>query len=472
MSWSTWQTPLSRGLAAVRRFFLKVYAYYDNPKPVLWAGSYFFFAVILFFAAVSAGLGALDLKGDWKNPAEHATRVKPEGLPSIEVTPDGPAPTVRKKGFGWEMNWGIHHLAVIPVVLLCSGLVLRMIPDVASDVIASGMLVDGQYHPIPPDRAEEDWRRMRIGPFLFGAMGVLALAMSWGEWVVGSLVPIATMKSPEPHADWGWTAGRLIDPSVSPVVNAALSFVAFTAQAYIIMFFFYTLAMILAFCNWLFSYTIVADLSSQDHRMGFERFQALIYRFLWFALAFLVSFFCIRIQSLYNVSESLDETVYEFALTDIRTGFLSGAEEIFRGHFSGLLDPGRATNYSTQVVCLACVVLLMLALVLPTLILSVLAYDARANLHKCLGNQTCPPRDSREMKTDDCRVMLKGMSIWPLRYPGPIELLCFIVFSAFCFFFYKFTFVLIGLLAFRMVGVVWKAMTPPARDAPGGPPQG
>lgn len=424
---------LDRGLRGLRDALDRAYRAVDEASPVGLLLRYLFFAAALFIATAATGL--------------------------LSIRPQV-AGADRLKGFGWELNWAPNHLVAVPVALFCCGLVLREIARVVRDLCMSGMVIDRDFAPIPPDLLLEDWERRRIGPFWFGVIALLAFGMSWGEWFYGSFGPIVKRSLVESTKVMGWTTGAALDPSINRWLNAALSFVAFSAQGFIITVLIYTVGTLLAFSEWLFGHDVVPDLSSRDDRkrMGFERFEPLILRFFLMALAFVVSFFLIRIQSLYDASDSAAGTAYEFALDDVVKGFFAEFEGIFRGRMPELFVIGNARNYSTIVVSAACSVLLMVALILPNLILSLLAYQGRELMLRCVRGASCPPCDSRGLSRDACEARLSEMDFWPLRYPRPVELLAYVVFAGFCFFFYKFTLLLLGALIIRMIAVPYRTL--------------
>ncbi len=108
---------------------------------------------------------------------------------------------------------------------------------------AAHMAVDGEYNELPLSEIKEDWEGFRPGPVLFGSNIVsLAFIQGWSEWWIGSAGPILGFLPGEPLQSIGWTSGALVDPNISKAANVMLSFLAFSAQAFVTTCFCYTVA--------------------------------------------------------------------------------------------------------------------------------------------------------------------------------------------------------------------------------------
>lgn len=406
------------------------------PPPVLFVG-YLFFGVVMLLATAVLNMATIDVGGE--------------------------AP--RLKGYWWELNWGVNHLILIPVGLFCSALVLRRLRDQVTRISALGMVVDKHFKALNSKTVVQEWERYRPGPVWFSIIAVVSFSASWWEWVDGSFAPLMGIGGRD---NPGWTSGALLNPSISRWANLILSFLAYTAQGFVATLFCYVFASVLASSIWIYSYSdaeerkLVPNIGSLDIRRGFEEFEPMVFSLLYMAMSFTVVLFFIRIESLYDYSASTARSVFHFILEDVVTGFFVSVSSLFRGGQRELFDVGMASNYSTVIVCAAMSVILAMVLVIPTLILSLLARQSRDSLVQCLALDECPPCAARKLEKGTCEERARSMDFWPLRYPRPMELLGFVVVAGFCFFFYRFTFLLFGALVIRMVWIALKGLrTPP-----------
>jgi hypothetical protein len=406
-----------------------------------------------------------------------------QGAGLLTISTDGGK---RFKGFWWESNWGFNHLLVIPLTLLLCSYTLRYIDRMVRSIAEGEMAVDGTWQPIPELTLEADWSQFRLRPVWMVVIAFFAFAYSWSEWFLGSAVPIwagtSADAAPAATRTIGWTSGALLDPNINRTANSLLSFVAFTAQGLVVTFICYTYAMTLAFCSWISRYDsdspntrFVPDLRSTDRRRGFERFEGLILCLLFSALAFTIVLFCIRIQSVYDYSESKAQTAFHFILDDAVGGFFQGVEKLVTNADPALFDTGSAFNSATPFVFAAMLLTMVIAAIVPTFLLFYLASRSQRTLGDCLASPPCPPcgRFVATGHTEkECQERKDAMDFWPLRYPRALELVAYIVFAGFCFVFYKFTFVLLGILGTRLVATVIWALYKSIRDNAASGPDG
>jgi hypothetical protein len=396
------------------------------------------------------------------------------------------------KGFWFELNWGLNHLIVIPLALFCSARVLRSVASQPAKLAEANMAVNKDFEPKTPDSLWNDWWQHDIGPWWFAIIALLAFGMSYWEWVNGSLLPILRFPANSPPSvqrDLGWTTGHLLAPDkVHKLPNLVLSFAAFTAQGFVVMVFGYVFGTVLAFSIWIWGYAeepegspqpspgsteepwkgLVPNLDSkEDTRRGFEQFEPLVLNVLWTGLAFAFVLFFIRIQSVYDYDTSPrnTSTVFDFIIEDVVKGFFTNIADIFKGELT-IFTVGNATNFGNMIVSAAMCVIIAIVIIFPTLILSIAARQSRESLRRCLRQTNCPPCVSHSMKNEEAEQLIGNMDFWPVRYPQPMELLTFVVFAGFCFLFYKFTFLLCGILIIRLVQQVYKGLTTPPAQQP------
>ena len=430
-----------RGLASAQQWLSSI-------SPPKLFGGYLFFAILMFLLTEAASLGRITFE--------------------IEQPPGEKLP--REKGYWWELNWGLNHLAAIPLALFCSAWLLQSIHAQVRRLASARMAVDEHFEPLTEDQLLRDWRRYEIGPVFFGVLAVVPFVASYAEWWAGSARPILAHDSV--GRQFGWTTGALLAPEqVVPWVNIALSFVAFTAQGFVATVFAYVFATVVCFSSWVYNYggpvgpRLIPNLKSEDSRRGFQVFEPIVYRLLYVGLAFTVVLFFIRVQSVYDYSGKPAKTVFHFILEDVIQGFVANAAELLQGKPTDLFDVGNATNFGTGIVLAAMSVMVTVIVAVPTLILSVLARQSRESLRECLASAECPPCRSWVLTPVECEQKMEKMDFWPLRYPRPMGLIAYIVFAGFCFVFYKFTFVLLGILVIQTVRVVYRALTtPPVPD--------
>jgi hypothetical protein len=375
-------------------------------------------------------------------------------------------------GYFWELNWGINHLLFIPIGLFCCALVIREVRQQIVRISDARMAVDRDFNDLTLDAIRTDWDGIRPGRAWFGVIATIVMIVCWGEWWIGSVSPIyIAAQAPERI---GWTNGAAtVDSGISKAGNVTLSFLAFTAQGFVATFFCYTVLIVLAFAIWIYRYAnaeerkIIPNLASTDRRRGFQIFEPLMLRLLCMALAFTLVLFTIRLQVIYDHSESSATTAVEFVLQDVATGFFTNMANVFAGQHNELFVISLVPVYSMSTASTAMIVIFILVTTFPTLILYFLAQYSHDSLMQCLARADCPPCRSRGLTNEECAARLEDMDFYPMRYPRPMELVAYIVFAAVCFVFYKFTVVLFGVFAMRLVYVVYKTLTEKV-PAPGG----
>jgi hypothetical protein len=419
-------------------------ARFDSASPPALFAGYLFFSVLIVVATSVSGLGSFPVQK-------------------------------RIKGFFWELNWGINHLCFIPIGLFCCALVVREISRQMGRISVARMAVDEAFNELPLAEIRKDWESARLGPVWFGVIASIAFLEGWGEWWVGSLGPVFGFLPHEPLENIGWTSGAVAARGINKVINVSLSFLAFTAQGFVVAFFCYTVALVLDFAIWVYRYDdtpsrrIIPDVASGDVRRGFEVFEPLMLALLCMSLAFTFVLFSIRMQIIYNSSQSQSITAIDFVLQDVVTGFFINIKDVLGGQQNELFAISLAPVFGMVMACSAMVVIVSLVTAFPTLILYFLAKDSREALRTCLAQAECPPCGSRGITKADSAARLENMDFWPMRYPRPIELLAYIVFAGFCFIFYKFTVVLLGVFAMRLVYVAYQVLSrkvPAPNDQP------
>jgi len=418
---------------ALRIRLESVQAHFDSASPPALFAAYLFFSVVMVVATAACGLGQFPVDD-------------------------------RTKGYFWELNWGLNHLVLIPLGLFCCALVIQDVKRQIARISNAHMAVDGQFRELSLKQLQDDWEKVRLGPVWFAVIASISFAASWGEWWLGSAGQMLGFVPSEPREMLGWTNGAIVNPAINKAANMALSFVAFTAQGFVVTFFCYTVGVVLVFAVWIYRYSgdqqrkIVPNVISEDVRRGFEVFEPLMFRLLCMALVFTLVAFSIRMQLIYNSSYSPAGTALAFVLQDMAAGVFASIKAVFQGQSPDLFQVSLVPVFGMGISCATMAILVSLVTIFPTLILSLLARDSRESLRTCLAQADCPPCSKRSVDRADCEKRLKHMDFWPMQYPRPLELLAYVVFAAFCFIFYKFTIVLFGVIAMRMVHVVYKAL--------------
>jgi hypothetical protein len=179
-------------------------------------------------------------------------------------------------------------------------------------------------------------------------------------------------------------------------------------------------------------------LSPEEWR-GFEHFEPFLRNILFASLFFDGVFFVTRLNGAYLLSSS--KTVWQFIQSDILLGFVSSEDGLFK-NASRLRYLGQ--DYTTLIITvgLGMGLTVGLAFLVPVVIVGLAASDSRSRVRvEPIRSRLRMRLNITEQQFDPA---LDKMAIWPLKYPGPVELLSFLVVAATCFVFYRLTLVLIG----------------------------
>jgi hypothetical protein len=98
-----------------------------------------------------------------------------------------------------------------------------------------------------------------------------------------------------------------------------------------------------------------------------------------------------------------------------------------------------------------------LAFLVPVVIVGLAASDSRSRARvEPIRSRLRARLGIAEPQFDEA---LGKMVIWPLKYPGPVELLSFLVVAATCFVFYRLTLVLVGMVIIAALKRVLKILS-------------
>jgi hypothetical protein len=286
----------------------------------------------------------------------------------------------------------------------------------------------------PRDRSYllDDWHRsMRWFLYVGVFLGLLALVISWREWLqdfaydpkldLNSIIKATGLQL-------GWTLAPVAHAGEHFSEAKIFGFFAFTAQGLVAAFYLILICLVYGFATWIYRFTtdstedeLVPDATSSDPRKGFERFEPLIETLLSAALAFFLVFFLTRLDGAFVQSDS--STLGDFIKSDIWYGFTQGISGLLKGK-ADLFYIGKDWTYSVVMVGTGLGVAIVTGFLFPAVIVR------QAAISSC----------------DRMQVPPKGMVFWPLRYPKPIQLILFMVLASACFVFYRLTLVIVGVI--------------------------
>lgn len=173
----------------------------------------------------------------------------------------------------------------------------------------------------------------------------------------------------------------------------------------------------------------------------FEHFEPFLRNILFASLFFFGVFFLTRLNGAFVLSDS--HTLWQFIKSDILFGFTSSQGGIFKNP-SQLFYPGPDITTPIVTVGLAMGLTIILSFIVPVAIVGMSASDSRSRVR--VEPLRSKLRHSLSIGEEQFDRALESMAIWPLKYPGPVELLSFLVVAGACFIFYRLTLILVGLV--------------------------
>jgi hypothetical protein len=370
----------------------------------------------------------------------------PLGLSSLSC------PSGAHGGFVYEINWVLNFMLVLPGSFYFAGVTMTSIGDTVKNLAGARMLVSTTGQPLTPDDALQSWYELggKIIPICI-ALTVAALGEAMGEWYKHSYLPLSqgTVKGLALEYSCTWAVASAVQPGVSVALNQLFSFATFVGQGIAASFYLSLVAVVLTFAYWMDRFNrrpdlpdLIPSLDSADSRLGFEILEPFVQNLFSASLSFAGALFLVRLQFLYFGNPTSATSVYGFVVSDVAFGFFHGAKALISGDAS-LFDAGKSLVWSTVGSISGFMILLVVSLLFVSAVLRQAAVRAR---------------DVFELKRQNLAVLwpslspadqdrkAREMEFWPLSYPGPINLLLIMAFSAAAFVAYRLTLMVVGIV--------------------------
>jgi hypothetical protein len=368
-------------------------------------------------------------------------------------------PTTQKTyGYIYEINWGLNFVVFVPVALYFATATLNSIHQTIIRVADSRMILTEAGKPLDRLELRVKWHayaRRAIRTWL--ALSVIVVLAVVAEWWRSCIWPLhlnfsllSPIKSPVP----GWNiAPHLSGQQIGPVATVLFGAFAYLGEAALVMCFLLFISVVFAFAAWIFGFTnedvpleLFPNPRSEDPRRGFESFQLFIENLLLAATAFFFVFFMTRLQYAFLDSTS-SKTVMDFVSSDIWMGFFKGLKAL-KDASPDLFATGKHLWYSTAMTGAATALTLITSFLIPGTIVRQAALRARDRFLDWCPQHGSEVQSVYGMEPQQAAERVATIVHWPISYPGPIQLLLFVVLAAGCFVFYKLTLVLAGVILY------------------------
>jgi len=358
----------------------------------------------------------------------------------------------KRLGYLNEINWSVNFSFVVPVAAFFAFASLNNVSQVVRNLSASKMLIREDGVALNDRDLLEHYHRMAgVAVFVGLLLSVLAFVVSWREWYVDCMFAWDPSRGVDGTKDllMGWNLAPTVPGSQATLsANRVFGFCAFTMQAVAGAVFLLFCTMVVTFAAWIYHFTseqvgddLVPDVRSPDERRGFEHFEPFLRNILFASLFFFGVFFLTRLNGAYVLSDS--KTLWQFIRSDVFFGFASAQGGLFKNP-SQLLYAGPDITKPIVTVGLGMGLTLVLAFLVPVVIVGLSASDSRSRAR--VEPIRSILRERANFTDEQFDKALDRMAIWPLKYPGPVELLSFLVVAGTCFVFYRLTLVLVGLV--------------------------
>lgn len=367
------------------------------------------------------------------------------------------------KSLGWinEFNWSSTFCFFIPFSLFFSFSTFSAIPEVITTLANGQMIRDAGGRLADATELLASWRH-RAGRIVYVAAGValLTLILSWHqEWSL-------CFQSGQKGDILSWQrAIQLQVPEVGHIGLDCFGFLAYTSQAVAVALFCYYILIIVTFANWVHDYTgfeaqtaIYPDLTEDDTRFGFERFGPLIENILLASLAYFFQFFMTRLYYIF-VADHTANSMFDIVTRSLGGGFGDNLISIIQKHSLSqfdLFEIGGSSHFQNTLMAFGMLIIVASATVVPMIIVSQAAERSRVRLQEMFLKRPQLATEWYGLDLSEARKRIATMTLWPIRYARPMELLLMIVMATACFFFYKLFLILAGYLVWRGLSLFYK----------------
>lgn len=347
---------------------------------------------------------------------------------------------VGSKSLGWvnELNWSSTFGFFIPFSLFFSCSTFTAIPQVIT-ALADGQMIRGANGELADtDALIASWRR-RAGKttMIVVFLAAMAMAVSWNmAWIYCINLDSLGVAS--------WQHAILLGaPGVNRSGLAIFGFLAYTSQGLAIACFCYYIMIIFTFANWIHDYTkfgkrdaLYPDITEADSRYGFERFGPIIENILLASLAYFFQFFMTRLFYVY-VDDPNASSMSDVIARALGRDFGHDVTTLFNGNEPSLFDFGSTLHFENTIMSFAMLIVVISAIIVPMVIVRNAADRSRVRLQEAIQKQPDLAKRWYELDASEAQHRLDKMTVWPIRYARPVELLLLIILATACFFAYK-----------------------------------
>ncbi len=348
--------------------------------------------------------------------------------------------TVKSRSFGWiaELNWSSTFGFFIPFSLFFSFSTFSAIPQVIT-ALADGQMIRGANGEVTDTSTLIASWRHRAGKTVRLA-AVLAAAGFIISWIMAWIYCF----NPTPGGVDSWQRAILLN---APVVNRpelfTFGFLAYTSQGAAIACFCYYILIIITFANWIYDYTkfgkrtaLYPDIADADTRHGFERFGPVIENVLLASLAYFFQFFMTRLYYVY-IDDSSASSMSDVISRALGQGFGHDVSTLIKGAGSTLFDSGSNLHFQNTMMAFAMLIVVITATIVPMVIVRNAADRSRVRLQEAIEKDADVAQRWYGLNAAEAQSRLDKMTLWPIRYARPMELLLLIILATVCFFKYK-----------------------------------
>lgn len=379
--------------------------------------------------------------------------------------------TQKSYGYIYEINWGLNYVVFVPVALYFATATLNSIHQTIIRIADSRMILTDAGKPLDRLELRAKWHaygRRAIKVWLvLCTIVLLAVIVEWWRACVWPLHLnfglVAEANRPVP----GWNiAPHLSGLQISPVATATFGVLAYLGEAILVMCFLLFISVVFAFAAWIFGFTnedvrleLFPNPRSDDPRRGFESFQLFIENLLLAATSFFFVFFMTRLQYAF-VDSTSSKTIMDFISSDIWMGFFRGLKGLKDS--TDLFATGKHLWYSTAMVAAATALTLTTSFLIPGTIVRQAALRARDRFIDWCQHHGSEVQTLYDMGQEQASQKISKIALWPISYPGPVQLLLFVVLAAGCFVFYKLTLILAGVILYAGFRQIVKVFSVPS----------
>jgi len=286
----------------------------------------------------------------------------------------------------------------------------------------------------------------RLAGFLATAGFVISWIMAWVD---------CFQPSPLGSTSWQLAFALKLVPGVSRFEVYTLGFLAYTSQGAAVAYLCYYLVMIFTFATWIQDYTqfgkspaLYPDISESDTRCGFERLEPFINGVLLASVAYFCQFFMTRLYYIY-VDDPNASSIFDIIKEAMGRDFGRDINQLVTASGPSFFDYGSGLHFQSTIMGFAMLIVAISAITVPTILVQSAAERSRIRLIEAIGRDRDVAMRWYGLDAAKAHERLQKMTIWPIRYPRPVELLLLVVLATACFFFYKLLLFVLALIVLQ-----------------------